>query len=133
VAGTFQAPPHIASLHANDGIFPGGIVRLSPKELYSNEPFLEQITAAIDLLIDDVLEELLAAPTSSEMPTDYDPAQLLSNEVWCNRILLQVWSRLVASIIEDDFFEHAEIIRRDRYWAKRDSVNRNIGLARFLQ
>ena len=68
----------------------------------------------------------------SEMPTDYNPPQFLSNEIWCNRVFLQVWDRLIASIIEHDFFEHAEIIRCDRYRAKRNSANRNKGLRAAL-
>ena len=128
-----QASPYIARLYANDGILPGGIIRLSPEDLDSNQSFFKQIAVATDLLFYNVLKELLAAPAGSEMPTDYNPPQFLSNEIWCNRVFLQVWDRLIASIIEHDFFEHAEIIRCDRYRAKRNSANRNKGLERLLQ
>jgi hypothetical protein len=128
-----QTSPYIARLYANDRILSGGIVRLAPEQLYPNEPFFKQIAVATDLLIDNVLEELLAAPAGSEMPTDYNPPQFFSNEIGCNRVFLQVWDRLIASIIEYDFFEHAEIIRCDRYRAKRNSANRNKGLERLLR
>ena len=128
-----QTPPNIARLYANDGILPSGIVGLSPEQLYPNEPFLKQIAVAADLLIDNVLKELLAASAGSEMSTDYDPLQFFSNESWCNRVFLQVWGRLIASIIEYNFFEHAEIIRSDRCRAKRNSANRNNGLEQLLR
>jgi hypothetical protein len=68
-----ETATHVARLYANDGILPGGIVRLSSEELYPNEPFFKQVTVAADLLIDNVLEELFASPTGSEMPTGHDP------------------------------------------------------------
>ena len=88
-----QTSPHIASLYANDRILSGGIVRLSPEELYPNEPFLEQIAVAADLLIDNILQELFAASAGSEMPAGYDPLQLFSNEIWLNRVLLHSWEK----------------------------------------
>ena len=110
-----QASPHIASLYANDGIFAGRIVWLSSEDLYSNEPFLKQVAFAADLLIDNVLEELLASTAGTEVPAGYDPAQFFSNEIWGNRILLQAGRRVVAWIIEYRFCEHAGIIRRRTY------------------
>ena len=55
-----QASPYIARLYANDGILPGGIIRLSPEDLDSNQSFFKQIAVATDLLFYNVLKELLA-------------------------------------------------------------------------
>ncbi|MDW5267427.1 MULTISPECIES: hypothetical protein [Acidobacteriaceae] len=78
-----QTSPYVASLYADDRILAGGVVRLSPEDLYPNEPFLEQLVVTADLLIDNILEELLTSPAGSEMSTGQDAVQLFSNERWC--------------------------------------------------
>jgi hypothetical protein len=76
-----QTSPHVARLHANDRILSGGVVRVSPENVYPNEAFLEEIAVPINLLIDNILEEFFAASAGSKMPARYDPLQLFSNQI----------------------------------------------------
>ena len=97
---TLQTSPHVTRLNANDWILTSRVVRVSTEDVYPNEPFLEQIAVTVDLLVDNVLEEFLAASTGSKMPAGYDPVKLLSDEIRVNRVVLRARRGRITSIVE---------------------------------
>ncbi len=61
-----QALPNVASRNPDDGVFSRVVTGRAPKQLRSNQSLFQQIEVPIQSLLDDILQQVLAARTRLE-------------------------------------------------------------------